>query len=358
MSKPIVIAVTEDSPADQAGVLAGDLISQINNESPRDVIQYQLLVDEPKVVMDIERKGKRQVLTITKKMGVPLGIEVDSPLFDQVRTCDNHCEFCFIYQLPRGMRRSLSVKDDDYRLSFLYGNFTTLTRFTEADLERVITEGLSPLYVSIHATNQDKRIEMLRNRRGGTSLRWLRLLLDHDVEVHGQIVVCPGINDGQWLEDTLAGLADRFPEIQSLAVVPLGVSAHTSEPRMRPHTKKEAEQVIDIVEEWQDLFLQITNQRIVYAADEYYLLARRPFPETNTYGDFPMHEDGIGMARAFEKDFLNGDSQVKHHRPGFFSSVDGAPAQGYRAPRTTEVSVKLKQKKNIFKESNGTYLFR
>ena len=147
MSKPIVIAVTEDSPADQAGVLAGDLISQINNETPRDVIQYQLLVDEPKVVMDIERKGKRQVLTITKKMGVPLGIEVDSPLFDQVRTCDNHCEFCFIYQLPRGMRRSLSVKDDDYRLSFLYGNFTTLTRFTEADLERVITEGLSPLYV-------------------------------------------------------------------------------------------------------------------------------------------------------------------------------------------------------------------
>ncbi len=346
MSKPIVIAVTEDSPADQAGVLAGDLISQINNETPRDVIQYQLLVDEPKVIMDIERKGKRQVLTITKKMGVPLGIEVDSPLFDQVRTCDNHCEFCFIYQLPRGMRRSLSVKDDDYRLSFLYGNFTTLTRFTEADLERVITEGLSPLYVSIHATNQDKRIEMLRNRRGGTSLRWLRLLLDHDVEVHGQIVVCPGINDGQWLEDTLAGIADRFPEIQSLAVVPLGVSAHTSEPRMRPHTKKEAEQVIDIVEEWQDLFLQITNQRIVYAADEYYLLARRPFPETKTYGDFPMHEDGIGMARAFEKDFLNGDSQVKHHRPGFFSSVDGAPAQGYRAPRTTEVPVKLTQKKN------------
>ena len=147
-------------------------------------------------------------------------------------------------------------------------------------------------------------------------------------------------------EDTLAGIADRFTEIQSLAVVPLGVSAHTSEPRMRPHTKKEAEQVIDIVEEWQDVFLQIANQRIVYAADEYYLLARRPFPETKTYGDFPMHEDGIGMARAFEKDFLNGDSQVKHHRPGFFSSVDGAPAQGYRAPRTTEVSVKLTQKKN------------
>ena len=346
MSTPIVIAVTEDSPAERAGVLPGDLIFQINNEIPRDVIQYQLLVDEPKVVMEIERKGERQVFTIKKTTGAPLGIEVDSPLFDQVRTCDNHCEFCFIYQLPRGMRRSLSVKDDDYRLSFLYGNFTTLTRFTEADLERVLTEGLSPLYVSIHATNQEKRVEMLRNRRGGTSLRWLRLLLDHGVEVHGQIVVCPGINDGLWLEDTIAGIADQFPEIKSLAVVPLGVSAHTSEPRMRPHTAEEAEQVIDIVEEWQELFFEICGSRVVYAADEYYLLASRPFPEAQTYGDFPMHEDGIGMARAFEHEFLSGKNQASHYRPGFFSSVDGAPAQGYRAPRTGEVPVKLVKKKN------------
>ena len=346
MSTPLVIAVTEDSPADHAGVLTGDLIFHINNETPRDIIQYQLLVDEPEIVMDIERKGERQVLSITKPTGAPLGIEVDSPLFDQVRTCDNHCEFCFIYQLPRGMRRSLSVKDDDYRLSFLYGNFTTLTRFTEADLERVITEGLSPLYVSIHATNQDKRVEMLRNRRGGTSLRWLRLLLDHGIEVHGQIVVCPGINDDLWLEDTIAGIADQFSEIKSLAVVPLGVSAHTSEPRMRPHTVKEAEMVIDIVEEWQNLFLEIAGNRVVYAADEYYLLASRPFPEAETYGDFPMHEDGIGMARAFEYDFLHSNHQVSHHRPGFFSSVDGAPAQGYRAPRTGEVSVQLTKKKN------------
>src|SRR4029077_6679789 len=140
---------------------------------------------------------------------------------------------CFIYQLPPGMRKSLSLKDDDYRLSFLYGNFTTLTRFTEADLERVITEQLSPLYVSIHATDPDLRARLLRNRRGASSLRWLSALLDAGVTVHRQIVVCPGINDGPALDDTLLGIFDRFPRLETAGVVPLGVSAHSREPELR-----------------------------------------------------------------------------------------------------------------------------
>ena len=176
----------------------------------------------------------------TRAGGEPLGIEVDAALFDQVRTCDNHCEFCFIHQLPKGMRRSLYIRDDDYRLSFLYGNFTTLTRFTEADLERVVTEGLSPLWVSIHATDPEVRARMLRNRRGATSLRWLRALLDHGIEVHGQVVVCPGVNDGAILDDTLAGVLDRYPELASVACVPLGVSRFNVEAAMRPHTVEEA----------------------------------------------------------------------------------------------------------------------
>ncbi len=341
MSAPVVVDVATDSPAAGAGVVAGDLILSINEQVPRDVIQYQLLVDEPLVTLDIERNGQHQALTIEKMAGAPLGIEVDSPLFDPVRTCDNHCEFCFIYQLPPGMRRSLSLKDDDYRLSFLYGNFTTLTRFTEADLERVITENLSPLYVSIHATDPGKRTEMLRNRRGATSLRWLRALLDHDVTVHGQVVVCPGVNDGAWLEDTLAGVADRFPELASLCVVPLGVSRHTDEKRMRPHTVDEARVVVDLVDEWQEHFLSTLGHRLVYAADEYYLLAGRPFPPAETYGDFSMHEDGIGMARGFEMEFHDTDHQIRSQKSGFFASVDGAPAQGYRAPRTADTPVSI-----------------
>ncbi|MEM7326490.1 MAG: PDZ domain-containing protein, partial [Actinomycetota bacterium] len=159
MAIPQVVAVKPDSPAQRAGVVIGDALTTINGEQPRDVIRYQLLVDEPEVALEIERGGLNRTVEISKQAGEPLGIEVQSAVFDQVRTCDNHCSFCFIYQLPAGMRRSLYLKDDDYRLSFLYGNFTTLTRFTEADLERVITEGLSPLYVSIHATNPQQRAE-------------------------------------------------------------------------------------------------------------------------------------------------------------------------------------------------------
>ena len=168
------------------------------------------------------------------------GAEVSSALFDKVRTCDNHCDFCFIYQLPPSLRQSLYLKDDDYRLSFLYGNFTTLTRFTEMDLERVVTERLSPLNVSIHATDPELRARMLRNKRGATSLRWLRALLDHGIEVHGQVVVCPGVNDGAVLDDTLCGILDEYPELATACIVPLGVSRYNTEAAMRPHTVDEA----------------------------------------------------------------------------------------------------------------------
>jgi NifB/MoaA-like Fe-S oxidoreductase len=260
-------------------------------------------------------------------------------VFDRVRTCDNHCEFCFIHQLPKGMRRSLSMKDDDYRLSFLYGNFTTLTRFTEADLERVVTERLSPINVSIHATDPDVRSDLLRNRRGATSLRWLRALLDHGIEVHGQVVVCPGVNDGAVLDDTLTGVLDRYPDLASLCVVPLGVSRWSNEPRMRPHTVVEAQAVVDTVHDWQDVYLSVLGHRLVFAADEYYLLADRPFPGAETYEGFPMHEDGIGMARTFELELAGAVEGTTGPRPGFFAWVDGAPADGYRAPRLGSASV-------------------
>ena len=256
----------------------GDEVHAIDGQVPRDIIEWRFLVDDADPVLDLGRGGLELSVEVDKRAGEPLGVEVQSALFDQVRTCDNHCEFCFIYQLPPGLRKSLYLKDDDYRLSFLYGNFTTLTRFTEADLERVVTERLSPLNVSIHATDPDVRTEMLRNRRGATSLRWLRALLDHGIEVHGQVVVCPGINDGAVLEDTLAGVLDRYPELASLCVVPLGVSRYNTEPRMRAHTVAEAAAVVDSVEAWQAIYLDALGRRLVYVGDEYYLLAERPFP--------------------------------------------------------------------------------
>ncbi len=310
-----------------------DELLAVDGRVPRDVIEYRLFVDEADPELEIRRGHEELTVHLRKGAGEVPGIEVSSALFDRVRTCDNHCEFCFIYQLPKGMRRSLYLKDDDYRLSFLYGNFTTLTRFTELDLERVLTEGLSPLFVSIHSTDPELRARMLRNPRGATSLRWLRALLDGGIEVHGQVVVCPGVNDADALETTLAGLVDEYADLTTVACVPLGVSDYTTEPSMRPHTVAEAAAVIDLVEQWQELCLVSLGRRLVYAADEYYLLAERPFPASEAYDGFPQHENGIGMARAFEAAF-HGDVSAAHGvQPGFFSWVDGAPAAGYRAPR-------------------------
>ena len=311
----------------------------MNGEAIRDVIQYQIQADDAEVELELRRGGLERVVAVAKEAGAPLGLELASAVFDRVRTCDNHCPFCFIHQLPPGMRRSLSLKDDDYRLSFLYGNFTTLTRFTEADLERVVTEALSPLYVSIHATDPDVRTTLLRNRRGATSLRWLEALLDHGIEVHGQVVVCPGLNDGAVLDDTMLGILDRFPTISTVGVVPLGVSDFNTEPEMRAHTPEEARAVVEAIEGWQEVFTAVLGHRLVYLGDEYHLMAGRPFPPLDAYDGCLQHENGIGMAATFTTEVraaLAGESvEGTGPRSGFFAWVDGAPAEGFRAPRVT-----------------------
>ncbi len=336
MSYPVIVKVEKESPADAVGIMPGDEIVTINGIVPRDVIEYRLAADESFVELELSRGGLTFQTEVVKQAGIPLGIEVSSPVFDKIRTCDNHCEFCFIYQLPKNMRRSLYMKDDDYRLSFLYGNFTTLTRFTEADLQRVTEEGLSPLYVSIHSTNPDLRAEMLRNKRGATSLRFLRALLDNGVTVHGQIVVCPGVNDGERFEETLAGILEEYPKLASVAAVPLGISRYSAEKRMRAHTPEEIDYILDAVEYWQQIFKKTLKKRMIFAADEYYILANRPFPQAKDYEGFPQLENGIGMARAFVDSFRSGKQHVASVRGGFFQSVDGAPDYGYRANRLGE----------------------
>ncbi len=330
---PRVVSIDPDGHAATAGVLVGDEVASIDGVRPRDILEWQMLVDTNSFELEVRRDGLTFSVDIDKPLGEPLGLDVHSALFDEVRTCDNHCEFCFIYQLPPNLRKSLYLKDDDYRLSFLYGNYTTLTRFTEADLERVITEGLSPLNVSIHATSPDVRAEMLRNRRGASSLRWLRALLDAGVVVHGQIVVCPGVNDGAVLDETLATIIDQYREIATVSVVPLGVSKYSTETRMRAHTADEAAAVCSIVARWQQVFVELTGSAVVHASDEYHLAAGTELPPRESYGEVPMYEDGVGMARLFEDEFSGVASTTTGPHEGFFSWVDAGPAEAYRAPR-------------------------
>jgi putative radical SAM enzyme (TIGR03279 family) len=287
-SLPEISAVEPSSAASRAGLLPGDRIVSVNGVSPRDILEWHRLVESDVVDLQVARGRESLDLVVERLPGEPFGASVSSAVFDRIHTCDNHCEFCFIYQLPKGMRQSLYLKDDDYRLSFLFGNFTTLTRFTEADLERVLDERLSPLYVSIHAVDPHVRSEMLRNNRGGFSLRWLRLMLDNGINARAQIVLCPGVNDGDILDSTLCGLLEQFPELESIAIVPLGLSRYNPESRMRVHTSEEAAHAISIVEIWQERFRNVLGVQPIHLADEFYMVAHQEVPPASHYGEYPM----------------------------------------------------------------------
>ncbi len=334
MTTARIATLLPGSPADRAGARVGDELISVNGRTPTDIIEYQQLIDGPAVQLVVRAAGAALArrLHVAKEPGEPLGLTIDSAIFDRIRTCDNHCTFCFIYQLPQGMRRSLYVKDDDYRLSFLYGNYTTLTRFTELDLERVIDERLSPLYVSVHTTDPRLRARLLRNPRGATSLRWLDELLRAGVSVHAQIVVCPGLNDGDALERTLQDIISQFPRVASVALVPLGISRFSSEPELRSHTPEEARHVLWLLDTYRALATEVLGRPLFYASDEFYLVAGVPLPGADFYESLDEAENGIGMFASFARSFAE-------RRPmaalgsGFFQSVDGAPAWGYRAAR-------------------------
>lgn len=320
---PVVTFIDAGSPADRAGVVVGDLIVAVNGEAPRDIIEWHLQTSESEVLLSVSRSGIEMDIEVLRSPGEEFGVHVESAVFDRVRTCDNHCDFCFIYQLPKGLRKSLYLKDDDYRLSFLYGNFTTLTRFTEADLERVIAEKISPLNVSIHSTDPNLRAKMLRNERGSTSLRWLKEMLKAKIEIRGQIVLCPDVNDAESLDRTLGTLLSEFPQIKSIAIVPLGLSRFNPEGHLRIHTEAEAGAVIKQVDRWRTIFSKCVGHPTVFCADEFYVIANQRWPEASHYGDFSMYEDGIGMVRQLQMEFSG-------ERPddeggfggGFFRSAD------------------------------------
>jgi putative radical SAM enzyme (TIGR03279 family) len=293
--------VTPDGVAARAGVQPGDQLVAINGLVPRDIIDVRLDAATDRVELDLLRCDVPIVLAADKDPDEDLGIEFETPVFDAMKRCNNACEFCFIRGMPPGLRRSLYEKDDDFRYSFLYGNFTTLTNLSEAEWRRLIFQRLSPLHVSVHATDKAIRADLLSNPKAPPILPQLDELAAHGIQVHAQIVLMPGLNDGAVLEQTISDLGARYPGVASAAVVPVGLTAHSRVQRIRALTKADAVEAIATVQRFQRDFRRNSGEGFVYAADELYLLAEHKLPGPRAYDDYPQLQNGVGLIQLFRE---------------------------------------------------------
>lgn len=303
---PAVVATVEPgSIGEELGFQPGDRLLSINGKRPRDLIDLQFLVGEEELTLEVEDPdGTRHTVELEKDLDEGLGLGFTEALFDGLKQCNNACPFCFIDQQPPGRRSSLYLKDDDYRLSFLYGSYLTLTNLTAADWQRIEEQRLSPLFVSVHATEPELRSRLLVNPRAGLLLEQLGWFAQRDLQIHAQVVVCPGINDGPALQQTLHDLAafaaGEWPAVLSVAVVPVGLTRFRPDgDALVPVNRHAARQVIALVEPLQQQFQRDLGSRFAWLSDEWYLMAGLPLPPRAEYEDLPQQENGVGSIRAF-----------------------------------------------------------
>jgi putative radical SAM enzyme (TIGR03279 family) len=305
----LVTHVVPDSIAAEIGFEAGDRLVAINGQRPRDLIDYQFLcADEVLELEVLDAKGKPHSVEIEKDYDEDLGLEFESALFDGLMQCNNRCPFCFIDQQPPGKRQSLYLKDDDYRLSFLYGSYLTLTNLTEREWGRISQMRLSPLYVSVHATEPEVRIRLLKNPRAGLLLEQLDWFRQQRLQIHAQVVLCPGINDGAHLERTLLDLAQFHqgdtPAVASVAVVPVGLTRfRPTEDELIPVTPEKAREIIAQVQVLQAKFRQQLGTTFAWLADEWFLIGRQELPPESHYEDYPQIGNGVGSIHQFLRQF-------------------------------------------------------
>ncbi|BAZ09893.1 hypothetical protein NIES4071_17070 [Calothrix sp. NIES-4071] len=304
-----ITKVLSDSIAAEIGFEAGDAIVSINGTPPRDLIDYRFLcADEILELEVLDANGKTHSFEIEKDYDEDLGLEFESALFDNLIQCNNKCPFCFIDQQPPGKRQSLYYKDDDYRLSFLYGSYLTLTNLTAREWQRIEAMRLSPLFVSVHATEPDVRIKLLKNPRAGEILDQIKWFQERRLQIHAQVVVCPGINDGKHLEQTIRDLASFYtsdvPAVASIAVVPVGLTRfRPTVDELIPVTPEKASEVISQVKSLQKEFREKLGSTVVWLADEWFLIAGEELPCEVEYEDYPQIDNGVGSIRLFLKEF-------------------------------------------------------
>ena len=336
----VVAAVLGRSPAAAAGLQPGDRIVAIGGRALRDVIDFQFHSGDERLELTVERDGVAATRRLARRPGEALGLELETPRPSEISTCANKCVFCFIHQLPRGMRKSLYVKDDDFRLSFLHGNYITLTDLDEAELARIVEQRLSPLYVSVHATDPELRHALLgKPRVAADVLPRLERLAKAGIRMHAQIVLCPGLNDGPDLERTVRELAPLHPHVATTAIVPVGLTRHRERlPSLRTLTVEEARALVATVAGWQRRYLDTLGSRFVFLGDEVYLQAGAPLPEAAEYEDFLVAEDGIGLVRRFEDGFERALRRPPQWRAG--RSVTLVSGELY-APRLARLLARL-----------------
>ena len=296
-------SVMHGSPSDKFGVKQGDVLVKINGHGIKDVLDYMYYAADTDVTLEIEREGVPLTININKDEYDDLGLEFETFLMDQKQSCSNKCVFCFIDQMPPGMRETLYFKDDDARLSFLQGNYVTLTNMKQEDIDRIIEMKLN-INVSVHTTNPELRVKMMHNRFAGEKLKFIWQLAENGIKLNCQIVCCPGLNDGDELRRSLTDLGTLMPNITSMAVVPVGVTKFRQ--GLYPlvgFDKKGAGETIDIIEEFQQIFLEKFGTRTVFPSDEFYLIAERELPPMEAYEDFSQYENGVGMLRSLIDEF-------------------------------------------------------
>ncbi|CQR74345.1 hypothetical protein SOV_24690 [Sporomusa ovata DSM 2662] len=333
--KGIISTVIPDSIGAEIGLVPGDRLLEVNGEAVQDIIDLSFALAEEEIELLIEHtSGNQELIAFEKEYDEDLGLEFESAVFDNVRHCANHCIFCFVDQMPIGMRDSLYIKDDDYRLSFLYGNFVTLTNLSSRDLNRIARLHLSPLYVSVHTTNGELRQQMLGSKHAGKIMQQLQELVAKDIELHTQVVLCPGFNDGKELEKTIRDLYAMHPAVLSLAIVPVGLTRYRD--NCHPLTRfssSAAGEIIKLVHHWQKKCREESQTSFVYLADEFYLAAGQEIPGYELYDGFPQLENGIGLVRSFLADWEQEQVAMEgYSEPHYIDVVCGISAEKILSP--------------------------
>lgn len=297
----IISAIHQGSLAEELELVPGDKIISINEQELTDIIDLSFALADEEIEMLIEHEnGEQEIIAFEKDIDEELGAEFESAVFGKIRQCANNCYFCFVDQVAPNMRDSLYIKDDDYRLSFLYGNFVTMTNMGPRDLERIHRLHLSPLYISVHTTNPKLRGEMLRTKRGELIMEQLAKLNEADVEYHTQVVLCPGLNDGAELDRTIQDIISMQPYAKTLGIVPVGLTKFRENCYpLKTFDAQGAKKVIEQVRHWQEKMRKQTGKNFIYLSDEFYLLAGEPLPKAEEYDGFPQLDNGIGLTRNF-----------------------------------------------------------